>query len=84
MPETSPLVKIMATQSYGAEVILHGRIYDEAYQHARELEKKHGYIFVHPFEDPLVIAGQGTLGLGIRRSKSRIWIRSCCRSAAAA
>ena len=63
MPETSPLVKVMATQSYGAEVILHGRIYDEAYQHARELEKKHGYVFIHPYEDPLVIAGQGTLGL---------------------
>jgi threonine dehydratase len=63
MPKTSPLVKVMATQSYGAEVILEGRIYDEAYQHARELEKKHGYTFVHPFEDPLVIAGQGTLGL---------------------
>jgi threonine dehydratase len=63
MPETSPLVKVMATQNYGAEVILHGRIYDDAYAHARELEKKHGYVFVHPFEDPLVIAGQGTLGL---------------------
>lgn len=65
MPETSPLVKILATQNYGGEVILHGRIYDEAYQHARELEKKNGYIFVHPYEDPLVIAGQGTLGLEV-------------------
>jgi threonine dehydratase len=65
MPETSPLVKVMATQSYGAEVILHGKIYDEAYQHARELEQRHGYTFVHPYEDPLVIAGQGTLGLEI-------------------
>jgi threonine dehydratase len=63
MPETSPLVKVMATQRYGAEVVLHGRVYDESYQYARELEKKHGYVFVHPFEDPLVIAGQGTLGL---------------------
>lgn len=65
MPETSPLVKIIATQSYGAQVILQGRIYDEAYQHARELEKRHGYTFVHPYEDPMVIAGQGTLGLEI-------------------
>src|SRR5262249_19628708 len=65
MPETSPLVKILATQKYGAEVILHGRVYDDAYQHARELEKKHGYTFVHPFEDPFVIAGQGTIGLEI-------------------
>lgn len=63
MPETSPLIKIMATQGYGAEVILHGRVYDDAYAHARELEKRHGYTFVHPFEDPEVIAGQGTLGL---------------------
>ncbi len=63
MPENSPLVKVIATQSYGAEVILHGRIYDEAYQHALDLEKKHGYVFVHPYEDPMVIAGQGTLGL---------------------
>lgn len=65
MPETAPLAKIIATQAYGAEVILHGRVYDEAYQHARELEKKHGYTFVHPYEDPHVIAGQGTLGLEI-------------------
>lgn len=65
MPETSPLVKVMATQSYGAEVILHGRIYDEAYEHARQLEKERGYTFIHPFEDPAVIAGQGTLGLEV-------------------
>jgi len=55
----------MATQAYGAEVILKGRIYDESYSHARELEKQHGYTFVHPYEDPLVIAGQGTLGLEV-------------------
>jgi threonine dehydratase len=65
MPETSPLVKVMATQSYGADVILHGRVYDDAYVHARELEKKRGYTFVHPFEDPAVIAGQGTIGLEV-------------------
>lgn len=63
MPETSPLIKIMATQKYGAEVVLHGRVYDEAYQKARELEKSRGFSFVHPYEDPMVIAGQGTLGL---------------------
>ncbi|MGE4130711.1 MAG: threonine ammonia-lyase [Bdellovibrionales bacterium] len=63
MPETSPLVKIMATQKYGAEVILRGKIYDESYQYARELEQAKGYTFVHPYEDPFVIAGQGTLGL---------------------
>lgn len=65
MPSTSPLVKVMATQGYGAQVILHGDFYDEAYQHARELEKEKGYVFVHPYADPAVIAGQGTLGLEI-------------------
>ncbi len=65
MPETAPLAKIIATQAYGAEVILKGRIYDESYTFARELEKAHGYTFVHPFEDPHIIAGQGTLGLEV-------------------
>ena len=65
MPLTTPIVKINATRSYGANVILQGEFYDEAYAHARELEKTHGYIFVHAFEDPYVIAGQGTLGLEI-------------------
>lgn len=63
MPLPTPIVKINATRSYGADVILHGEFYDEAYTHARELEKEKGYIFVHAFEDPFVIAGQGTLGL---------------------
>jgi threonine dehydratase len=63
MPTNASLVKVQATRDYGAEVILHGDIYDEAYEHAKELEKKHGYTFVHPYEDPLIIAGQGTLGL---------------------
>lgn len=65
MPETAPLAKVIATQAYGAEVILKGRIYDESYTYARELEKAHGYTFVHPFEDPMIIAGQGTLGLEV-------------------
>lgn len=65
MPLTTPIVKISATRSYGANVILHGEFYDEAYAHARELEREKGYIFVHAFEDPYVIAGQGTLGLEI-------------------
>ncbi len=65
MPETAPLAKVIATQAYGAEVIQHGRIYDESYQHALDLEKKHGYVFVHPYQDPLVIAGQGTLALEV-------------------
>ncbi len=65
MPVTSPLVKVAATQGYGAHVILHGDIYDEAYAHARELEKQKGYTFVHPYLDSLVIAGQGTIGLEV-------------------
>lgn len=65
MPETAPLNKIAATKHYGAEVILKGEIYDEAFEYAKELEQKAGYTFVHPFEDPWVIAGQGTIGLEI-------------------
>lgn len=62
---TAPLIKVEATRDYGAEVVLHGEIYDEAYEKARELEKSFGYNFVHPYEDPLIIAGQGTIGLEI-------------------
>jgi threonine dehydratase len=65
MPIDAPLVKVTATRGYGAEVILHGAIYDEAYEHARELEKNHGYVFVHPYEDEKIIAGQGTIGLEV-------------------
>ncbi len=65
MPLNASLVKVQATRDYGAEVILHGEIYDEAFEYAKELEKKHGYTFVHPYEDPLIIAGQGTIGLEI-------------------
>lgn len=65
MPESAPLVKVAAVKEYGADVILHGSYYDEAYQHAKQLEKEKGFVFVHPYEDPMVIAGQGTLGLEI-------------------
>ncbi|MCB0407821.1 MAG: threonine ammonia-lyase [Bdellovibrionales bacterium] len=65
MPENSPLIKVMATQGYGAEVILHGEIFDESYNKAKELEAEKGYTFVHPFNDPHVMAGQGTIGLEI-------------------
>lgn len=63
MPVNSALIKVLATQKYGAEVVLHGQTYDESYAHARTLEKERGLTFVHPYEDPLVIAGQGTAGL---------------------
>ena len=63
MPETAPLVKVMATQGYGARVVLHGFNYDDAYQRCLELQEETGATFVHAFDDPDVIAGQGTLGL---------------------
>lgn len=63
MPESTPLVKVSATQGYGADVILHGSVFDEAFQKAKELEAEHGYFFAHPFHDAQVMAGQGTIGL---------------------
>lgn len=65
MPTRSSLVKQTATKSYGAKIVLHGDIYDHAYAKARELEAETGAIFVHPYEDPMIIAGQGTIGLEI-------------------
>lgn len=67
MPVKAPLVKVTATKNYGAEVVLHGNIYDEAFEKAKEIEKDEGRIFVHPYDDPYVIAGQGTMGLEILR-----------------
>jgi threonine dehydratase len=63
MPEGAPLAKVMATQEYGAKVVLYGNTYDDAYQHCCELQKQSGATFVHAFDDPDVIAGQGSLGL---------------------
>src|SRR3989442_12964113 len=63
MPENAPLAKVMATQGYGAEVVLHGVTYDDAYQRCLELQQKSGATYIHAFDDPDVIAGQGTLGL---------------------
>lgn len=68
MPVTAPLIKVKATEDYGARVILHGEIYDEAYERARELEKAEGLTFVHPFEDPAIVAGQGTVGIELHQS----------------
>ena len=65
MPITTPSIKVDAVRTLGGEVILHGDTYDDAYAHARELEQERGYYFVHPFDDPDVIAGQGTIGLEI-------------------
>ncbi|HET6398092.1 MAG TPA: threonine ammonia-lyase [Candidatus Thermoplasmatota archaeon] len=63
MPEEATLAKVVATRSYGAEVRLVGRDYQEAYEHAREHQRKSGATFVHAFDDPHVMAGQGTLGI---------------------
>jgi len=65
MPVTTPSIKVDAVRSLGGEVILHGDNYDDAYAHARKLEREHGYVFIHPFDDPDVIAGQGTIGVEI-------------------
>jgi len=65
MPETTPLQKIHATKEYGAEVVVVGKNFDEAYEAACKAQQESGSIFVHPFEDPLVMAGQGTIGLEI-------------------
>lgn len=65
MPKTTPLIKVEATKKYGAEVVLHGDVYDDAYKEAKRLEIQHGYVFVHPFDDLDIIYGQGTIGLEI-------------------
>ena len=65
MPKHTPLIKVNATKQYGAEVVLHGEIYDEACQKAVELQQEHGYVFVHPFDDEDVIEGQGTIALEV-------------------
>ncbi|MDR3209838.1 MAG: pyridoxal-phosphate dependent enzyme, partial [Oscillospiraceae bacterium] len=67
MPRSTPIAKISATEGYGAEIILHGSVYDEAYAYARELCEERGAVFVHPFDDEDVIAGQGTIALEILR-----------------
>jgi threonine dehydratase len=63
MPLTTPLVKVTATRNFGAEVVLHGGNYDEACTEASRLCEAEGMTFIHPFDDPLVMAGQGTIGL---------------------
>jgi threonine dehydratase len=65
MPRDAAHAKVEATQGYGAEVVLEGDDYDAAYQKARELQEQHGYTFVHAYDDPAIIAGQGTVGLEI-------------------
>ena len=65
MPTTTPLIKVNRTKSYGADVVLHGNVYDEACAKALELAKEHGYTFIHPFDDLAVATGQGTIAMEI-------------------
>lgn len=65
MPTTTPLIKVNRTKSYGAEVVLYGNVYDEACDKALELAKEHGYTFIHPFDDPAVATGQGSIAMEI-------------------
>ncbi|MCR5784805.1 MAG: threonine ammonia-lyase [Eubacterium sp.] len=65
MPTTTPLIKVNRTKNYGAEVVLYGDVYDEACEKAYELAAEHGYTFIHPFDDPAVATGQGTIAMEI-------------------
>lgn len=70
MPRTTPGIKVQAVRSFGGEVILHGDSYDEAFQHATQLANENGLTFIHPYDDPDVIAGQGTIAMEIVRQAS--------------
>lgn len=72
MPAITPIIKVNATCGHGAEVVLHGEVYDEAYQHALKIAEEYGYDFVHPFNDYDVIYGQGTIGLEILEELSDV------------
>ncbi len=67
MPETTPYLKVERTRALGAEVILHGSVYDQAYEHALDLAERKGYTMVHPFNDLAVATGQGTIAMEIVR-----------------
>jgi threonine dehydratase len=71
MPVTTPQVKIDAVRSRGGAVVIYGETYDDAYAHARQLEAEKGLTFIHPFDDPDVIAGQGTIGMEILRQHQK-------------
>ena len=77
MPEGAPLSKIEATRNLGAQVVLCPGVYDDAYNKALELQEQEGYTFVHPFNDPAVIAGQGTVGLEILEQRPEVEVVLC-------
>jgi threonine dehydratase len=72
MPQHTPTVKVERTRGFGAEVVLHGETFDDAHAHALALAARDGLTFVHPFDDPLVIAGQGTIGLEMLRAQPQL------------
>jgi threonine dehydratase len=71
MPVTTPRIKVNAVAARGAEVVLHGDSYSDAYEHAMRVKRRRGLTFVHPYDDPEVIAGQGTIGVEILRQHAR-------------
>ena len=72
MPTTTPLMKVNRTKGYGAEVVLWGDVYDEACAKAYELAEENGYTFIHPFDDPTVATGQGTIKIGRASCRERV------------
>ncbi|ACA17693.1 threonine dehydratase, biosynthetic [Methylobacterium sp. 4-46] len=70
MPRTTPAIKVEAVRARGGHAVLHGDAFDEAYAHAKTLEADRGLTFIHPYDDPEVIAGQGTIGLEILQQHS--------------
>ena len=77
MPVTTPFIKVTRTRGYGAEVILHGEVYDEACAKAYELAAEHGYTFIHPFDDLRVATGQGTIAMEIFKELPLVDIILC-------
>jgi threonine dehydratase len=77
MPERTPLVKVLATERYGAAVVLHGSVYDEAMAEALRIQAREGQTLIHPFDDPAIIAGQGTIGLELMEQCPEMEVLVC-------
>ncbi|CDM67967.1 threonine dehydratase, catabolic [Clostridium bornimense] len=77
MPKTTPLIKVKSTKDFGGNVVLHGNVYDDAYNEARRIEKEDGSVFIHPFNDLDVMYGQGTIALEIFEDLADVDIIVC-------
>ena len=77
MPKTTPLIKVKSTKDFGGNVVLHGNVYDDAYNEARRIEKEDGSVFIHPFNDLDVMYGQGTIALEIFEDLADVDIIIC-------